>query len=327
MNNELTNLIYGTFFPYSSRSLERIKRNNIKFAYYTSVDTGFKIIEHENIWMRNVRCMNDYSEVAWGKDVLFSALDDSDTRKRLNLLFAKLSKDAENFDEFFKRANNSFFKDMEKRTYITCLSEHDENDEAECQYGRLSMWRAYGRDNGVALIINTNFMENDQPIDWAFFITTPILYEGDVKKYLSEILTKMEDNLESLVQLGYEEIRGLFLRTIYFAILSIKHPSFKEEREWRIILSFFNDQEQPILKDIIDPDYQTIDGIPQKIFKINLKDNILYNADIKSLLNQVIIGPTGNPEIIKEAFEGLLAEKQIAITEDLVHISDVPLRK
>ena len=81
------------------------------------------------------------------------------------------------------------------------------------------------------------------------------------------------------------------------------------------------------MKDIIDPDYQTIDGIPQKIFKINLKDNILYNADIKSLLNKVLIGPTENPDIIKEALEGLLTKKKIAITEDLVHISKVPLRK
>lgn len=143
MNNELTNLIYGTFFPYSSRSLERIKRNNIKFAYYTSVDTGFKIIEHENIWMRNVRCMNDYSEVAWGKDVLFSALDDSDTRKRLNLLFAKLSKDAENFDEFFKRANNSFSKIWKKGhilpVYLNMMKMMKQNVSTDdCQCGGLT---------------------------------------------------------------------------------------------------------------------------------------------------------------------------------------------
>ena len=75
------------------------------------------------------------------------------------------------------------------------------------------------------------------------------------------------------------------------------------------------------------PAYETIEGVPQKIYKVNLKDTILHNADIKSLLNKVLIGPTENPDIIKEAFEGLLTEKQISITEDLVHISNVPLRK
>ena len=114
---------------------------------------------------------------------------------------------------------------------------------------------------------------------------------------------------------------------IYIAALSIKHPSFKEEREWRIILSFYNGSEDGNLKGIVAPAHEIIEGVPQKIYKVNLKDSILHNADIKSLLNKVLIGPTENPDIIKEALEGLLAEKKIAITEDLVHISKVPLRK
>ena len=193
------------------------------------------------------------------------------------------------------------------------------------------MWRAYGGNSGVALILNTDFVENDEALgDRAFFITSPVLYEENVEKYLNEILDKLEHNFDLLKEY-YKDMYMLVTVNlkiaIYVATLSIKHPAFKEEKEWRIILSFYNDSEVADLKKIVSPAYETIEGVPQKIYKVNLKDSILHNADIKSLLNKVLIGPTENPDIIKEAFEGLLTEKQISITEDLVHISNVPLRK
>lgn len=53
---------------------------------------------------------------------------------------------------------NQYIKDIETRTYITCLSEHLSNED---NYGRLSMWRAYGHSTGIALIISPNFLDTE----------------------------------------------------------------------------------------------------------------------------------------------------------------------
>ena len=329
MDNDINQLIANIFYPYASNSLKKINKDGLKFAYYTNAETGFKIIDDESIWMRNIRCMNDYSEFKFGKDIIYNALDKDYIRERFNKLFAKLGR--ESFDIFFDGHVKGFIYGAQKRTYITCLSEHDINNEAEKKYGRLSMWRAYGGNSGVALILNTDFVENDEALgDRAFFITSPVLYEENVEKYLNEILDKLEHNFDLLKEY-YKDMYMLVTVNlkiaIYVATLSIKHPAFKEEKEWRIILSFYNDSEVADLKKIVSPAYETIGGVPQKIYKINLKDSILHYTDVKSLLNQVLIGPTNDPDIIKEAFEGLIQRKHISITKDLVHKSSVPLRK
>lgn len=326
MNNEVTKLIEEIFFPHSNSCLERLKKNDTKFSYYTNAETGFKIINNEEIWMRNVRCMNDYSEFLWGRKVMYDALDDENIRKRLNELFSRLGDIS--FDIFFEKVVKKFIYGAQRRTYITCLSEHDVTDLAERKYGRLSMWRAYGKNSGVALILNNDFLNNSEALgDGAFFITSPVLYEENICEYLNEIIDKMEMNSISSTPLPYELVSEKLLLAIYIATLSIKHPSFKEEREWRIILSFYDNSEVANLKGVVRPSYETIEGIPQRIYKINLKDSILDNADIKSLLNGILIGPVENPYIIKESFEGLLESKQISIDKDLVQISNVPLRK
>jgi hypothetical protein len=47
------------------------------------------------------------------------------------------------------------------RTFVACFSEHggtnwdaSDRDHQEDAFGRLSMWRAYGRGSGVALVLN-----------------------------------------------------------------------------------------------------------------------------------------------------------------------------
>ena len=326
MIDESNQLTDNMFFIYSNHALDRLRKNNIKFSYYTNAETGFKIINDEKIWMRNVRCMNDYSEFEWGKRVLFKALLNKSTRKRLNVLFSKLGR--ESFDIFFEGPIKGFIDGANKRTYITCLSEHDVNDEAERKYGRLSMWRAYGGTSGIALILNTDFLENEDPLgDRALFVTSPVLYEENVNEHLNKILDRIESYLTHCNHSMYEYISTNLLIAFYIAALSIKHPAFKEEKEWRIILSFYNDSEDANLKGIVGPAHETIGGVPQKIYKINLRNNVLHNTDVKSLLNQVLIGPTVEPEIIKEAFESLLLKKGIDIKNDLVHTSYVPLRK
>ncbi len=46
---------------------------NTSFAHYTTAEAAMKIIRSGEIWLRNVRVMNDYSEVVYGLDLMANA--------------------------------------------------------------------------------------------------------------------------------------------------------------------------------------------------------------------------------------------------------------
>ena len=62
------------FFPYCSKEEEIIKANGIDLAYYCSLDTLFNILNNKEIWLRNIRCMNDRKELLFGYKILKEAL-------------------------------------------------------------------------------------------------------------------------------------------------------------------------------------------------------------------------------------------------------------
>lgn len=311
------------FFGYATRAFKELNENNRKLAHYTSAEAGYNIIRSKTIWMRNVEYMNDYTEVEWGKKVVYAALDNTDIKSRLDKLFKELFSE-KLFDEGFKLAKETFLDGIAKKTYITCLSEHDKNMDDE--YGRLSMWRAYAKNNGVALIFNTEFTNDDEQPDRAVLVTSPVFYGDDVIREFDKIINRMSKEKKYLKNMGYAYVRNKLFMVIYYAILSIKHPSFKEEKEWRIILSFPSENEVANLNGILEHSFEIIAGIPQKIYKINLNRK---HVNIQNLIDRIIIGPTGlsnNSDNIKRAFEQLPCEKRTDINDNLVHVAKIPLR-
>lgn len=79
----------------------------------------------------------------------------------------------------------------------------------------------------------------------------------------------------------------LLKRWLKVLILSIKHPAFREEKEWRVI-SF--EGAKGIKKDRID-----LTGIPQPIQKIPLSEKLQTDGNgfsVNEILDHIIIGPT-----------------------------------
>lgn len=70
---------------------------------------------------------------------------------------------------------------------------------------------------------------------------------------------------------------------VIFAIVSIKHPGFREEKEWRLIC-FDSDKTKKNV--FLDTKIVVINGVPQKIYTLNIK------KILPELLAHAIIGPT-----------------------------------
>lgn len=71
-------LIRNVFFNYENHRLNIAKFNNIKFSHYTSAEAAISIIKNKKIWMRNIKVMNDYSEVKYGQFLLTEIWHHSD---------------------------------------------------------------------------------------------------------------------------------------------------------------------------------------------------------------------------------------------------------
>jgi hypothetical protein len=155
------------FFPYSYQQRLQLHAEGTRVVHYTNADAAMNILRTKTIWMRNASCMNDFSEVHYGLARLWSTYRaDSGKRFRvaLNEIFSGFS------DEIEKRFN-AWTPMFQQDTYMACLSEH-RNDED--QHGRLSMWRAYGKGTGVALIIKNHVLLNPAPGLGAY--ASPVAY-------------------------------------------------------------------------------------------------------------------------------------------------------
>lgn len=310
--------IIRLFTPYALDKLQELERLDGRFVHYTSADVGTRIIQNRNVWMRNARTMNDFLEVEHGKQCIITGFNEANVNGRfrefLNRIYPGISGELEILF-------STWLPHFEQDTYLTSLSEHDPSED---NIGRLSMWRAYAPKNGVALVLkNTPLLAATDELG-AF--SSPVLYKSkeEFSLYFQNVVENIMNNEGVIRSLSKEILLNALFVMIKAAVLSTKHPGFKEEREWRI---FYSPTHIP--SNIIEPEYATIAGIPQEIYKIPLKhdpENGLHHADIPSILDRVIIGPTEQPLTIWKTFVRRLTEAGVQDAEERVIVSEIPLR-
>jgi hypothetical protein len=310
------------FMPYGMARMSDIKSKNTPFVHYTSAYAAMQIIEKEEVWMRNALVMNDFMEVQHGQNCLSESWKDDEVGGRLRRLLERLQP---GLSEVTAVAFDEKSDERSTQSYLISVSEHGGEDNQENRYGRLSMWRAYGGDTNVAFVFkNKPFMSESTALN-AF--TSPVLYrdvEGFKVEFL-KLIEGLENEAELLTAMGPERVSLTLNWAFHFAALSTKHPGFAEEREWRVILS-------PTMGGAknIDFSVETIQGVPQKVYKLKLKnypDQGFVGATLPELLEEIIVGPTANPFPIYEALALKLEEKGVQDAWSKVRISDIPLRR
>ena len=209
------NIFYETFFPNAFREFSRARSEKVRFVHYTSAEAAFKIINSEKAWMRKSSTMNDLSEINHGFSIVEKALVmHLDLPSALNEISAGL------YDEVL-----SSYRDCKgpllDETYVFSLSEHNLSEDI---LGRLSMWRAYGRGNGVALILNnTPFVGEDDTLG---VFTSPVIY-GDLNRAnieLSTIVANIKSNISHLRSIDKKLLKNGILMALCFGATSLKHP-------------------------------------------------------------------------------------------------------
>lgn len=317
--DEKTSKVLEMFFPYAQRMRQAAYKENKRFVHYTSSEAAMSILSKSEVWMRNATCMNDYLEVSYGISCLCHAYNDTsvgyELKTILNDCFSGVSKEIE---VLF----NSWIDEMKFNSYLTCISEHLESED---RLGRLSMWRAYGKGSGgVALVFfNGPFLRDSNALK---AYTSPVAYMdfSKAEENLGEIVKNIREAQDLLLSFDRQGIKQTFFEVFKNAVLCTKHLGFAEEKEWRVVYTpTFQDSSRLI------PSIELINGIPQQIYKISLKnlpDENFYGVTIPELLDRIIIGPTQYPMAMYQAFVKLLETAGVQNAKNKVIVSDIPLR-
>jgi hypothetical protein len=311
------------FFPYSHAESERAYAGGrvAKFAHYTSADVALKIIKEKRIWMRNTTCMADYKEVTHGHEMLrvcFEGGSRERFRAALNACREGVADKAINL--FDKHWADTLFN-----TFVTCLSEHDEN--TEDRHGRLSMWRAFAPNTTrVALVFAVP--RATKAVQHLSLTFAPVGYfsQAKMQEQLDLIIANIGREKEFLTALPPDQLRVLALLTLRASHVGVKHEGFHEEREWRAIYG-------PVFwQSAIMAPLMTIEpvwGVPQRVYRIPLDIAVnpeLREIDFANIFYRLIIGPSPYGAAMEDAFIRELRNSGVEDANNRVFRSEIPIR-
>lgn len=317
-NPELLEKFEQIFMPFIFKARNKLSENNTNFVHYTSAENALKIIDSKAFWLRSPKCMNDYMEIYHGHKQLEMFFSNEHNRSKfdnaLDAFGEALSSDIlVNFDNWWKKIEND--------TFIASISEHhpSENDN-----GRLSMWRAYGGTAAkTAMILNRPPQTNIK----LGIILSPALYFSyqELEATLTSIIDEIEAQTEFLKSLPRDVIVGILTVTFIILAITLKHPGFQEEKEWRMVYLPTMMQENDWVKRSVE----VIAGVPQLVYKLPLKNNKelgVTGLDLGELLEGIIIGPSEYPLTINDAFRAILGDTNLQELKKKVVNSNIPLR-
>lgn len=299
---------------------EKLRSGENRLVHYTSAENAMAIIKSKTFWLRNVRCMNDYSEVQHGIQMLLKVFGANENARRERLVSA-LDQVAEGAARAGIADFDQWIPTLPDSTFIGCLSQWDTGDE----HGRLSMWRSYtAKGAGVALILNSDpFLAETDELK-AYSLPVAYLTEDGLAAGVDRCLDMLEANLAQAEILSFEAIKYIVFWWLLTMAVSLKHPAFSEEREWRII--YLPDLWK---SEIIEESVEVVSGVPQVIQKIPLKNDPnlgLVNADLDNLLHRLVIGPSDFPMVLFDAFATGLEKGGVTSAQDRIGVSFIPLR-
>ncbi|MBV8849967.1 MAG: DUF2971 domain-containing protein [Methylobacteriaceae bacterium] len=334
MNDEHLSLVQ-IFLPHAAREMARVREKSRRFVYYTSADTGLRILRSERMLLRNSTLMNDFSEIHHGWNCLLEAYNGAHGMR----LQAAIRAVQDDLPEILQGNFSAQILDVIRETYLLSVSEHgdpkgeEHGDDHEDNFGRLSMWRAYAPKDGVAFVMNNRPFLCESNALRAF--TSPVAYAmpKDFQPAFEEIVVAIESNIEKLKPLGGQFVHDSLMNSFRFAVQSTKHPCFQEEREWRVIYSpsllsrtgALTEQQMSR----IPTEIMTLKGVPQRVLSIPFVDypeEGFVGATIAALLDRVLIGPSQDSYAIHHAFVGELMRPNVPEAESKVVITGIPLR-
>jgi hypothetical protein len=321
---EVEKQLESIFSPHAGRQFQDFFKKHpdqtqARFVHYTSAEAALNIIQKKRLWMRNVTCMSDYSEVRHGFVILDKLFSEPSNKKMFaEVLDACAPGAALEAIAIF----NQWWTDISLNTYITSISEHDDKED---KHGRLSMWRAFG---GTVARVAIVFKISTSTLHAGVFnlVVSPVSYmtECEVQGHFLQVVANIRDSCKFLKSIGRSRILQSVFNMLVAGVTCLKHEGFKEEREWRLI---YAPKRWP--SPLIESSTEVVGGIPQIIYKVPFDATVpgIPNVlDFASVFDRLIIGPSQYPWSMREAFVTALKNAGVSEPESRLVFSEIPIR-
>ena len=292
------------FQPIYARRLKKTRLDTMRFAYYTSADTGINILKGHQLWMRAAACMNDYREIDYGIQLLNKTIYGSAYRReRIQKLAARLDWGDNVLDSMMSDLNRNEQRYI-THTYLACVAEQRPR-----------------RKTGVAFVLKPKAIF--RPLAPLPLVLTPVEYlsQSQFTEGFDWMLDNIEAHLDALQRYEPAKVLEYFVNMLMMSLFSIKNPGFVEEREWRFV--YHETASSRLHHDIV-----VVDGIPQIIYKLPFcgPGDKEPGVPLEEALEEIIIGPSQYADVIQAAFVRMLKEIGIGNASERVSKSNIPLR-
>jgi len=247
--------------------------------HYTSAKGLYGIFDKMEIWATNAGYFNDSKELSLAFEICESELETE--RKKV-----KTSEEQALFARMLKNIRGNSDLDI-RSSYVCSFSEVGDS---------LSQWRAYCSKGGYSIGLPTIFLKKRLEIQRFFLV--PCIYEKQeqhciIEEIINLCLDRFRNNKSKLaskqINKKIDWISYDFTRMVMQIAPIIKHKSFEEEKEWRLITLV----DKPMRS---HPKFRYGQSmlIPYRPFKLIEKSDILKGL-------RVVVGPTPHPERAKES--------------------------
>jgi len=264
--------------------------------HYTSMDVLEKITNSRQIWTTNINYLNDTSEYIHARAFIE------------RVLAKRISDDKALRDVVETRIRNlPIVRDRE--LYLMSLSEVGDS---------LSQWRGYcSRGRGVAIgFLPKSLKDAANKVALAAALVK-CAYTSKEKersiRLIDEYLGMVKASIERVEFKGTEADADPFLEIMFYQHgMEFKDASFKEEKEWRLVL-----------------DYDLAKVKPMRHFRMGLSTLVPYlKVDVgedyhRTYIKEVVIGPNPQPESAQKSVKMLLREHGL---DTVVTGSQIPYR-
>ena len=301
----------------AKRSRELDGRGAGRFAYYTTAATAYLILKNREVWLHSAAVMNDATEIEHGLHGVQQVLKGDEGQR----LFEAMDNLFVGAAESLRTSFEGWAPHFRRTTYVLCVSVHTTSDD---DFGKLSMWRAYGKNAGVAFVFNG---KKAFPLEIGELgaYALPVTYGGTahIRKSVMTTVNRIKKNAGWLRRLGPQTLVANAFHMLRFLSVTTKHRGFEEEKEWRVIVSPAMEA-SPILNQSVE----SINGVPQIVQKLSLRyyKSVRLNLRFQNILDRVIVGPCDDPQAIKAALHMQLAATGVRNAGSKVSVSNIPLR-
>lgn len=267
--------------------------------HYTDFAAFDGIIRCGELRLNNILNMNDAAEMRLFMNGICKAV------------IEKLSIDG-NYD-ILREAKDFFRREMAQEfnysAYAACFSRY--RDDA-------AQWERYGHlGQGVCIAFHEALMKK---MVGGVISLQEVYYQADMHEHhLVDEFCRVFRNQNPITE-NCAQLQGL-MSDAWVESAAFKHPSFANEREFRLVVSPF------ISNDFaVEPKYHVAKGRIKKYYPLDLNRMCgKLHMHLSDLVGEIIIGPTSSQSL--PILQDYLEDCGLDILRDKISMSDCPLRK